>query len=133
LAANRAFAERLQSLSFARCYGVADATLAALDRFPHLTSLSLQSAFVTGSFLVALKESPGGPPPLQVLVVTGGFLEDATVAHLPAVFPQLRRLDLSGNAGITDASHAVFTKLVELDILKLDDTGVTQPVPIDGK
>ena len=127
LAAEPAFAQRLRSLSFSRCFAVSDETLATLAQFPRLASLSLRKIFITGSFIVLLAESDSDPPPLRTLILRDGFVTDESLAALPDAFPQLERLDLSGNAGVTDASRNVFDKLLNLQQLQLENTGVSVP------
>lgn len=121
------FAERLQRLSFARCFGVTDDTLSALVHFPKLASLSLRKIFVTGSFIRDLSSSESKPPPLRTLIVRNGFVSDESLAALPTVFPKLERLDLRGNTEITDTSLPVFNRLSKLRELHLEDTGVSNP------
>ena len=124
LAASPQLAQRLERLAFARCFGITDDALAGLERFPLLKSLTLRSLFVTGSFLALSDEQSQRPLTLETLVVTDGFLTDDVVSEFPARIPDIVRLDLSGNAGITNASLKVFEKLGVLEHLSLDRTGV---------
>ncbi len=137
LAADSGFAGRLRSLTFTGCFGVSDETLLALPRFQHLESLTLRNIFVTGSFMTQLRGtatgSPVAMPPLKTLIVTNGFLTDQAIEHLPELFPRLRRLDLRGNAGITDESLDVFRRWADLKELCLKETGVTDPSSVRAK
>ncbi|MFV1968370.1 MAG: hypothetical protein ACC628_23335 [Pirellulaceae bacterium] len=128
LARARALAGRLRSLSFARCFGVTDAALVVLGDFPKLETVALRDLMITGSFLKTLRESARSPLRLKTLVVTRAFLTDETVADLPEVAPNLVRLDLRGNLGITDASLDGFERLQALESLRLEETGVVGQV-----
>jgi hypothetical protein len=120
LASHAATAQRIRSLAFARCYGVTDETLESLGEFPSLETLSLREMLVTGAFLVALKNTEAGPLPLKTLIARNAFLDDQAVACLPEVAPNLVRLDLRGNTGLTEHSHQSFDKLENLKELKLE-------------
>lgn len=120
LAADRRAAERIRTLAFARCYGVTDEALEAIGRFPNLDTLSLRDIMVTGAFLVALSDGGKGPLPLKTLIATNAFLDDGAVQRLPTLAPDLERLDLRGNAGITEESQQAFKKLQGLEDVKLE-------------
>jgi hypothetical protein len=99
---------------------VTDETLESLGEFPSLETLSLREMLVTGAFLVALKNTEAGPLPLKTLIARNAFLDDQAVACLPEVAPNLVRLDLRGNTGLTEHSHQSFDKLENLKELKLE-------------
>ncbi len=120
LASHAPTARRIHTLAFARCYGVTDEALQPLGEFPSLKTLSLREILVTGAFLVALKNSGTGPLPLQTLIATNAFLDDQAVACLPGVAPNLVRLDLRGNAGLTEGSRQILENLENLKDLKLE-------------
>jgi hypothetical protein len=122
LAESPDLADRLRSLSFARCFGVTDESLAVLGQFPNLETVALRDIMVSGSFLETLHDSP---LPLKTLVATQAFLTDESLAHLASVAPNLIHLDLRGNLGVTDASVEQFKKLESLEVLRLEETGVT--------
>lgn len=119
-------AGRLRALSFARCFGVTDESLTALRRFPALETLALREIMLTGSFLQFLLDDADQPLPLRTLTVTNAFLTDESLTPLPGLCPELARLDLSGNQGVTNAALDVLRQLPSLREVKLDDTGVTQ-------
>jgi hypothetical protein len=58
--------------------------------------------------------------PLKTLIVTNAYLDDEAVKHLPEIAPELVRLDLRGNAGLTEDSRPAFEKLENLKDLKLE-------------
>ena len=120
LASDEATAERLQTLSFARCFGVSDQALTSIGRFSSLETLSLRDIMVSGEFLETLSEAGKGPLPLKTLIATNAFLNDSAVGRLPTLTPNLERLDLRGNMGITEESGSAFEKLKNLKDLKLE-------------
>ena len=120
LASDERIAERLQSLAFARCFGVTDETLLSIGKFPNLESLSLRDIMVSGEFLASLSKAGTSPLPLKTLIATNAFLDDTVVEILPTLAPNLERLDLRGNMGITDQSRATFERLKYLKDLKLE-------------
>jgi hypothetical protein len=129
LARSTAFAKRLRSLSFARCFGVTDESLAVLGQFPNLKTVALRDIMVSGSFLQTLRESTDAPLPLTTLVATQAFFTDESLGDLATVAPNLVHLDLRGNLGVTDASLEKLKKLESLEVLRLEETGVTRPSP----
>ena len=120
LATDKATVERLETLAFARCYGITDEALAAIGKFSNLQTLSLRDIMLSGQFLVKLREEGKALLSLTSLTVTNAFLDDAAIGQLPTVAPNLERLDLRGNPGITDASGPTFEKLSKLKELKLE-------------
>ena len=120
LASDEATAERLQTLAFARCFGVTDEALESIDKFPNLETLSLRDIMVSGTFLGTLSERAKRPLPLKTLVATNVFLADEAIGCLPELAPNLVRLDLRGNPGITEASRSTFERLESLENLKLE-------------
>ena len=122
LARSAGFAQRVRSLAFARCFGVNDESLRCLHVFPNLQTLMLKDIMVSGAFLAEAAEQP---LPLKTLVVTDAFVTDAALASLPRRCPQLTRLDLRGNLGVTDASLEILRKMPTLKQVQLDRTGVT--------
>lgn len=118
LSSDKATAERLRTLAFARCFGITDEALASIDRLPNLETLSARDMMVSGQFLAMLSEAGSGPLALKSLTVVNAFLNDAAVGHLPTVAPRLERLDLRGNPGITDVSGATLEKLRNLKDVK---------------
>jgi hypothetical protein len=119
------FAQRLRSLSFARCYGVDDRSLLSLPAFPQLETLALRNIMVTGSFLTQLVEAGKAPMPWEHLIVTDAFLTDPSLAALPQLAPALTRLDVRGNLGVTDASVNVLRQLSGLKQVNWEQTGIT--------
>lgn len=113
-------AARLRSLAFARCFGISDETFQSIGKFPNLERLAVSDIMLTGSFLESLAKSERSMPPLKTLVIANAFLSDETVVQLPKLFPNLVRLDLRGNPGITDKSLEVFKQLPELKQLELE-------------
>ncbi len=120
LASDKETAERLQTLAFARSFGVNDEALASIDKFPNLQTLSLRDIMVSGEFLAKLNEARKTPLTWRTLIVTNAFLDDGAIGHLPTLAPNLERLDLRGNPGITDESRSAFEKLESLKDLKLE-------------
>ncbi len=127
LSAVPALAARLRSLSLARCFGISDESLVLLREFPQLDALVLRDILVTGTFLTRLSESAERPLPLKTLIITKGFVDDASLESLPKLLPQLTRLDLRGNVNVTDKSLDVFRQLHDLRELQLENTGVSDP------
>lgn len=119
LASHAATAERVRTLAFARCYGVTDEALHSLGKFSSLETLSLRDIMVTGSFLAGLNHEGSNPLPLKTLIAANAFLNDEAVASLPDVAPNLVRLDLRGNVGLSEGSTQVFQKLKNLKELTL--------------
>ena len=119
LASDKAAAERLQTLAFARCFGITDEALALIDRLPNLQTLSVRDMMVSGQFLATLREAGREPLALESLTVVNAFLDDAAIGHLPTVAPRLEQLDLRGNPGITDASGPTLERLDHLKDIKL--------------
>jgi hypothetical protein len=119
LASHAATAERIRTLAFARCYGVTDEALRSLDEFSSLETLSLRDIMVTGSFLTGLNHEGSNPLPLKTLIAANAFLNDEAVASLPEVAPNLVRLDLRGNVGLSEGSRQVLQKLKNLKELTL--------------
>lgn len=119
LASHAATAERVRTLAFARCYGVTDEAIHSLGKFSSLETLSLRDIMVTGSFLAGLNHEGSNPLPLKTLIAANAFLNDEAVASLPDVAPNLVRLDLRGNVGLSEGSTQVFQKLKNLKELTL--------------
>ena len=120
LASDKATADRLRMLAFARCFGVTDDALLSIDKFTNLEALSLRDIMVSGEFLTSLSKVDKGPLPLRSLTATNAFVDDAVIQCLPTLAPNLERLDLRGNPGITDESKQVFVKLQNLSEIKRD-------------
>ncbi|MDZ7617893.1 MAG: hypothetical protein U1E05_12890 [Patescibacteria group bacterium] len=120
LSSDKAAAERLQTLAFARCFGITDEALTSIDRLPNLETLSVRDMMVSGQFLTTLSEAGSGPLALKSLTAVNAFLDDAAIGHLPTIAPRLERLDLRGNPGITDASEPTLEKLRNLKDVKLE-------------
>jgi hypothetical protein len=125
LAETQAFAQRLKSLSLVRCLGILDDSLTVLRQFPQLESLTLREIMLNGSFLQTVFDSGNDPLPIQNLTITDAFLTDDSLSPLPGMFRELKRLDLSGNQGITDASLAILRQVRSLEEVCLDRTAVT--------
>jgi hypothetical protein len=125
LAESRDLASRLQSVSFTRCFGLKDESLQVLSEFPKLESLALREIMLTGSFLQIVNDSANTPLPLKSLAITDAFLTDEALTPLPGLFSALKRLDLSGNQGITDATLVVLKQIRTLEEVRLDRTAVT--------
>jgi hypothetical protein len=126
LANARELAERLRSLTIARSFRVTDEALVVLASFPNLESLALRDMMVNGSFLAEFGDADGKPLPLKTLIVTQAFLTDEAVAQLPRAAPDLTRLDLRGNLGITDVAAGAIQRLSSLRDLHLEETGVSE-------
>ncbi len=89
-------AGRMRSLTFTRCYGVADDALRVVTALPRLESLSIRKCPVAGEFLMPWADAPAEKlPRLETFVLTGAFLPDKAVAVLPTFAATLTRLDLS--------------------------------------
>lgn len=120
LASDEATAERLRTLAFARSFGVTDEALTSIGQFANLETLSLRDIMVSGEFLADLSEAGRGPLAWRNLIATNAFLDDTAIERLPELAPNLERLDLRGNPGITDESRPTFEKLEDLKELKLE-------------
>jgi hypothetical protein len=126
LAATTAIAQRLKSLSLVRCLGITDDSLTVLRQFPQLESLALREIMLNGSFLQTVYDSGNDLLPIQDLTITDAFLTDESLTPLPGMFRELRRLDLSGNRGVTNASLAILRQIRSLEEARLDRTAVTE-------
>jgi hypothetical protein len=126
LASSPTLVERLDSLAFARCFGLDDAALHHLADFPRLRSLVLRDAPVSGQFLTALPH----PAQIERLGLNQTFLVDEAFAAI-AAFPNLKRLELASNPLNAQAIAAISTlsQLEYLDVTAcdLDDT-LIQPL-----
>jgi len=120
------FAQRLQSLAFARCSGITDESLQVLGAFRTLETLSLREIMLNGSFLQYLNDGLDVPMKLKSLTITNALLTDDSLAALPALCPTLVRLDVSGNPRVTDAVLETLRQLPVLREVKLDETSVTK-------
>jgi len=129
IAEDQATAQRLRSLSFARCFGVTDEALAPVVALLNLETLALRDIMVTGSFLTVWQQSDHSPTPLKTLIAVNAFFGDEAIAQLPQVAPGLVRLDLRGNLGVTEPSREVFKQLEHLKDLQLEGTGIAGETP----
>ena len=118
IASAKPTATRLQTLAFARCFGVTDEALEVIDELPSLKTLSLRDVMISGEFLARLNEAGKSPLTWTTLIVTNAFLDDAKVAYLPGLAPDLEYLDLRGNPGITEEARSTFEELQHLKELK---------------
>jgi hypothetical protein len=126
LAGTAAMAQRLKSLSLVRCLGILDDSLTVLRQFPRLEILALREIMLNGSFLQTVYDSGNDPLPIQDLTITDAFLTDDSLSPLPGMFRELKRLDLSGNQGITDAGLTILRQIRSLEEVRLDRTAVTE-------
>lgn len=126
LAETPAFAQRLKSLSLIRCLGIMDNSLTVLRQFPQLETLTLRELMLNGSFLQSVFDSGDDPLPIQDLTITDAVLTDDSLSPLPGMFRELRRLDLSGNRGVTNATLAILRQIRSLEEVQLDRTAVTE-------
>lgn len=126
LAETQAFAQRLKSLSLIRCLGIMDNSLTVLRQFPQLENLTLRELMLNGSFLQTVLDSGNDPLPIQDLTVTDAILTDESLTPLPGMFRELRRLDLSGNRGVTNASLDILRQVRSLEEVRLERTAVTE-------
>ncbi len=120
MAEDAKFATRLRSLAFARCFGVTDESLSVLPKFTNLRSFALREIMVTGEFLALLSQAGQQLPHLKSLTITGAFLTDDKLTLLPRIAPNLERLDLRGNAGITGTARAILKQIPTLKQVQLD-------------
>ncbi|MHC4403269.1 MAG: leucine-rich repeat domain-containing protein [Planctomycetota bacterium] len=111
-------AERIQTLCFARCFGLNDDALGPLEAFANLRRLTLRDLPVTGAFLTKLPS----PERLELLSLSQTFLAGEAFGRVAAC-RNLKRLELAQNLLTPDALKKIAT-LSELEYLNLSECGI---------
>jgi Leucine-rich repeat (LRR) protein len=118
LAENPQTAQRIRSLTFARCSALDDDALATLAAFGNLRRLTLRDVPITGSCLTKLPMLGQ----LELLSLNELFLGDEAFQAFAAC-QRLKRLELAQNL-LTPAAVETIGKLANLEYLNLTDCGL---------
>lgn len=111
-------AARLRSLGLARCSGLGDDALQAIEEFTSLRSLMLRDLPVTGEFLQHI----AAPKQLETLALNQTFLDDEAFDAVVAC-KNLKRLELAQNFLGSESIRNIST-LEHLEYLNLAECGL---------